>query len=75
MNLQYSTYSKKIESILLKDQFSSFKFKFSHKHLETLNSIYKLLKRKITLQGFCFNFQIKKMLGEGSHGKVRHSKN
>ena len=71
MKLNYSTDSRKIKSISLIDQPSSFKFNFSHMDLEKLESIFLLLKKKVNLKGFNINFEIKKILGEGTYGKVK----
>ena len=75
MKVQYSTDSRKIKSILLIDPSSSFQFNFSHMDLETLESIFMLLKKKLTLNGFNSTFKIKRILGEGSFGKVNIQKN
>ena len=39
--------------------------------LEKLESIFLLLKKKVNLKGFNINFEIKKILGEGTYGKVK----
>ena len=63
-----------MQSILLINQSSSFRFNYSHKYSETLKLIFMVLKRKLNLKGFNLNFKIKKILGEGSFGQVNIQK-